>query len=68
MAWLYYSWFVILVGAEINSELLKISGQGRLPLKQPPPVAVRARPAWETDLRTGEQKAVDSGKATDIAA
>jgi len=68
MAWLYYSWFVILVGAEVNSELLKISGEGRLPLKHPPPVAVRARPAWETDLRTEEQKAKDTGKATDIAA
>ncbi|MGI9103109.1 MAG: YihY/virulence factor BrkB family protein [Terriglobales bacterium] len=68
MAWLYYSWLVILVGAEFNSELLKISGHGALPLKQPPPHAIRVRPPWEVDLRTTEQKAKDSGKSTDIAA
>lgn len=63
LAWLYYSWFVILVGAEINSELLKASGGGRLPLKQPPPEAVVRRPAWEADLRTDAQKARDEEKA-----
>jgi len=63
LAWLYYSWFVILVGAEINSELLKASGAGRLPLKQPPPPAIRVRPAWEADLRTGAEKARDKERA-----
>jgi membrane protein len=49
MVWLYWSWFVILVGAEINSELLKRQGNGRIELKQPPPRAVYARPAWNED-------------------
>jgi membrane protein len=60
MAWLYYSWFMILVGAEINSELLKAAGQGRLPLKQPPPEAIRVRAPWEADLRSDAEKAKDS--------
>ncbi len=59
MAWLYYSWFVILIVAEFNSELLNAAGKGRLPLKQPPPRAIRVRPAWEEDLRTEAEKAQD---------
>lgn len=47
MVWLYWSWFAILVGAEINSELVKVSKRGRLELKQKPPAAVEPRPAWE---------------------
>jgi membrane protein len=62
MAWLYYSWFMILIGAEINSELLKLNDEGRLPLKAPPPEAVRVRPAWEEDTR------LDSDKVKDRAA
>jgi membrane protein len=49
MVWLYWSWFVILIGAEINSELLKASSGGKLEIKNPPPRAIRARPAWEED-------------------
>ncbi len=59
MAWLYYSWFVILVGAEINSELLKLDKQGRLALKEPPPQAIRVRPAWEEDTRLDSEKVKD---------
>jgi membrane protein len=59
MAWLYYSWLMILIGAEFNSELLKAAGHGRLPLKQPPPYAIRVRPAWEEDLRPEAEKAKD---------
>jgi membrane protein len=59
MAWLYYSWFMILIGAEINSELLKTNDEGRLPLKQPPPQAVRVRPAWEEDTRLDSEKVKD---------
>lgn len=47
MVWLYWSWFAILVGAEINSELVKAGGRGRLELKGKPPAAVKPRPAWE---------------------
>lgn len=49
MVWLYWSWFVILLGAEVNSELLKAQGHGRILLKQPPPKVIHARPAWEED-------------------
>ncbi len=47
MVWLYYSWFAILVGAEINSEIFKLRTNNTLPLKQPPPSAVQPKPAWE---------------------
>jgi membrane protein len=47
MVWLYYSWFAILVGAEVNSELVKISRGGTLELKQKPPEAVKPVSPWE---------------------
>jgi membrane protein len=47
MIWFYWSSLAILIGAEINSELLKAATDGRLELKQPPPPAVKPRPAWE---------------------
>jgi membrane protein len=47
MVWLYYSWFMILIGAEINSELVKVSGRGRLELKGKPPEAVVPVSPWE---------------------
>ena len=36
MVWLYWSWFIILAGAELNLELLKFRGH-ELPLKHPLP-------------------------------
>jgi len=48
--WLYWSGFAILIGAEINSEILQVTGDGRLPLKQAPPKAVTPKPATESDL------------------
>jgi membrane protein len=54
MVWLYWSWFFILVGAEINSELLKAAGDGRLVIKHPPPRVVRAKPAWEEEVEQKE--------------
>jgi membrane protein len=58
MTWLYWSWLFILIGAEINSELLKSSGNGKLFLKQAPPRVIHARPAWEeTDEEPPQQQA-----------
>ncbi len=37
MVWLYWTGFAILVGGEINSELIQVRGDGKLPLKHPPP-------------------------------
>jgi len=39
MVWLYWTGFAILVGAELNSELAKISSEGRIAEKhEPPPI------------------------------
>ena len=57
MVWLYWSWFFILAGAEINSELLKASGDGKLVIKHPPPRVVRAKPAWEEEVEKEGEKA-----------
>ena len=50
MVWFYWTGFMILLGAEINSEILQNGGQGRLALKQPPPATVTPKPATEADL------------------
>jgi membrane protein len=50
MVWFYWTGFMILLGAEVNSELLQISGSGRLALKQPPPASVTPKPATEADI------------------
>lgn len=41
LTWLYWSGFVILLGAELNSEIIQVRGDGTLPLKQPPPSKVK---------------------------
>ena len=43
MTWLYWSSFVILLGAEINGQVLQASGDGTLPLKQAPPEKVKPK-------------------------
>ncbi len=50
MTWLYWSSFVILLGAEINGEILQASGDGTLPLKQAPPKKVKPRTVSENDI------------------
>jgi membrane protein len=37
MTWLYWSFFVILLGAEFNGQMLRASGSGTLSMKQAPP-------------------------------
>ncbi|MGA2989592.1 MAG: YihY/virulence factor BrkB family protein [Candidatus Korobacteraceae bacterium] len=49
MMWIYYTSFVILLGAEFNSELMQLRGGGRLELKQPPPPTVKPQPATESE-------------------
>jgi membrane protein len=49
LVWLYWSSFAILAGAEINSELLKAAGAGKLEIKDKPPAVVKPRPAWEDE-------------------
>jgi membrane protein len=48
MTWLYWSSFVILLGAEINGAVLQASGDGTLRLKQAPPE--KAKPVRESDV------------------
>ena len=50
MTWLYWSSFVILLGAEINGEVVQVSGDGTLPLKETPPEKVKPKTAPETDI------------------
>jgi membrane protein len=50
MTWLYWSSFVVLLGAEINGEILQASGDGTLALKQTPPERVNPKPATESDI------------------
>jgi membrane protein len=45
LVWLYWTSFAVLVGGEINSEIIQERGDGTLPLKQPPPQKVKPVPA-----------------------
>jgi membrane protein len=45
LMWLYWSGFIILLGAELNSEIIQERGDGKLALKQPPPEKVWPHPA-----------------------
>jgi membrane protein len=47
MTWLYWSSIVILMGAEINGEVLQARGDGTLPLKQAPPEKVKPKTATD---------------------
>jgi membrane protein len=49
LTWLYWSGFIILVGAELNSEIIQQRGDGTLSLKQPPPPKVRPTLATTAD-------------------
>src|SRR3989442_1599081 len=45
MIWLYWTGFAMLVGAELNEELAKISKEGKLPEKHEPPSITKIDPA-----------------------
>jgi membrane protein len=49
LTWLYWSGFLILLGAELNSEIIQQGGNGTLALKAPPPDKVRPVAATTAD-------------------
>ena len=49
LVWLYWTGFVILLGAELNSEIIKLRGDTQPALKQPAPPKVRSRAATTAD-------------------
>ncbi|ABF40832.1 ribonuclease BN, putative [Candidatus Koribacter versatilis Ellin345] len=50
LTWLYWTSLAILVGGEVNSEIIQETGDGKLPLKQPPPDKVKPVPADAAQL------------------
>lgn len=49
LIWLYWSGFIILLGGEVNSEIIQVRGDGKLALKSPPPEKVLPQPATTAD-------------------
>ncbi len=49
LLWMYWSSFAVLMGAELNSEIIQERGDGKLLLKQPPPAKVYPHPATTAD-------------------
>src|SRR6202047_3389486 len=45
MVWLYWTGFVLSVGGELNAELAKMSGEGKLQPKREPPAITKIDPA-----------------------
>ncbi len=56
LIWLYWSGFLILLGAELNSEIIQECGDGTLLLKQPPPDKVKPIAATTADAALPVQK------------
>ena len=48
MVWIYYSWFMIVVGAEINAEIIRVRGT-RLPIKKSKAAEAQEEFAWEEE-------------------
>jgi membrane protein len=57
LTWLYWSGFLILLGAELNSEIIQQRGDGTLPLKQPPPHKVKPVAATTADAAQSADEA-----------
>jgi len=49
LVWLYWSGFLILLGAQVNSELIQMRGNGALQLKNPLPPRAKPMPATTAD-------------------
>ena len=50
LVWMYWMAFAVLVGGEVNSEIIQERGDGKLPLEQPPPDEVRPVPSDAAQL------------------
>jgi membrane protein len=50
LVWMYWTAFAVLVGGELNSAIILERGDGKLPLKQPPPEKVRPVPSDSAQL------------------
>jgi membrane protein len=50
LVWLYWTSFAVLIGGELNSEIIQERGDGKLPLKQQPPDKVRPVPSDAAQL------------------
>jgi len=50
MTWLFWSWFVVLLGAGINGSVLRSSGDRSLPLEQTGPETAGPKPTPESDI------------------
>ncbi len=63
LTWMYWSGFLILVGAELNSEIIQQRGDGTLPLKEPPPPKVKPVMATTADAAEPVDEATDQPTA-----
>jgi len=63
LTWLYWSGFIILLGAELNSEIIQQRGDGTLSLAQPPPEKVRPTLATTADTAQPVDEPVDRHRA-----
>lgn len=50
LIWMNWTSFAVLIGGEINSEIIQERGDGKLELKQPPPAKVKPVPADSAEL------------------
>lgn len=50
LVWMYWMAFAVLVGGEVNSQIIQERGDGKLQLKQPPPDEVRPVPSDAAQL------------------
>ncbi len=50
LTWMYWTGLLILLGAELNSEILQQQGDGTLALKEPPPAKVKPTAATTADM------------------